>query len=343
MATTTVSVQLSYLLRSDLTAPRKLVWMALRLDRHLKRVKLYSPTRIQRRIGVSRPTIRRALVGFREPWKPQWDPDLQKLARIQVRVKAQLITDKTLPPMARVVYCVLLGLRRLKRFDILSSYAGIASVLRLQPRTVRRAILQLVGAGWLAVSQKNQRAPLHFSFPDPKETQRRSAIRRIKQRLEKAKYHGEALTLLWCDTLVACDHYKDDHFPEHFTNPFTNERLQADRFYFLGNGVAVEFNGPQHDGPTAMYSEAQAKAQIARDQLKQQISARQKIPLVTIRPEDLTYRRMHELLGKALPLHSIPADDPVVEYLEYRSKRYRERMQQILQAAIPPSIAGSLT
>lgn len=328
----TIPIRLSYLLCPDLTASVKLVWLGLRVDQNLKKSVLRSPTRIQRRIGISRPTIRKALDRLKERPRPQVSPDLHGLSQTQVRVNPALITDTAVPALARVLYCLLRGLARHKRADILSSYARIATVVHLQARTVRLAIRALVDAGWLAISQANQRAPLHFSFPDPKVARQRADLRRAKQRLEKSKYYGEALSLLWCDTLVDSTDYQDDYFPDSFTNPLTNQLLQADRYYF-DYKVAVEFNGPQHDGPTLHFPAEVAQAQIARDQMKREISERQQITLITLQPKDLTFQRMRKVLGKVLPLRYVTGDEPIINYLQEKSSDYHEFIEKIRRQA----------
>lgn len=328
MAARTVPIRLSRLLCPDLTPATKLVWLALQVDRHLKRQELRSPSRIRRRVGASRTTIRKAFVRLREPCRPQVPDDLVGLTRMQVRVNTELITDKSVPTLARVLYCVLLGLHRMKRLDILSSYASIAKVVRLQPRTVRRAVQSLAEAGWLAIAQKNKRAPIRFSFPDPKAARRRAEVRRAQQRLGKSEFVGETLALLWCDSLVASRHYMDDCYPEFLINPETNELLQADRYY-LDHNVVIEFNGPQHDGRTEHFSEVEARAQIARDRIKKETCKRHGIPLITLRPEDLTFQRMRELLGRVLPLREVGEDEPVISYLETVSKQYLKSIQRI--------------
>lgn len=328
MAVRTVPIRLSRLLCPDLTPCTKLVWLALQLDRDLPRKKLRSPSRIRHRVGTSRTTIRRALLSLEEPHRLHIPADLVALGRLQVRVRTDLITDKSVPTLARVLYCVLLGLHRLKRYDILSSYAAIAKVVLLQPRTVRRAVHALEEAGWLAISQKNKHAPIYFSFPDPVVARKNVEVRRAQQRLRKSGLIGENLARLWCDSLVASNNFSDDFYPDFLTNPMTNELLQADRYYF-DHSVIIEFNGPQHDGETEYYSAAEAQAQIARDRIKQEICRRHGIPLITLRPEDLTFQRLRELLGKVLPLRDISREEPVISYLETVSHQYRKSIRRI--------------
>lgn len=338
----TLPIRLSYLLRPDLTASIKLVWLTLQMDRNLNHRLLYSPTRIQRLCGVSRPTIRKALGRLKAPWRPQVALPHRGLSQKQIRVNTGLITDTSLPSMARVIYCLLLGLDRFPKKKRPSSYVAIAKVAHVQPRTIRLAVRALVNAGWLAVKQANQQAPLSFSFPNPKRAQRRAELRRAKQRLKKSEFYGETLALLWCDTLVDSTNYQDDYFPRAFTNPETRELLQADRYYFDHN-VAIEFDGPQHEGPTLLFPVEVTEAQIARDRTKQAICERQKIALITLRPEDLTYKNMQEVLGRVLPLREMSGNEPVVNYLQSQSRIYLKYIQQIrLQAhQVRPSTSAS--
>lgn len=326
MAARKVPIQLSYLLCPELTASAKVVWMAFQLDPE----RTPSQREISRLTGISRPTVSKAVGRLEQPCRPYTPPRLEALRDTRVWVDRDLITDKRLPAMARVVYCVLLGLGRLGRSDVMASYARLAGVLRVQARTVRGAVLRLVEAGWLAISQRSQRAPIRFSFPNPKTARQAAEVRRAEQRFEKAKYKGEALALLWCDYLVDSTNFLDDYFPQWLTNPYTNQLLQADRYYFDQN-VAIEFNGPQHDGPTEWFSERTAQAQIDRDRMKQEISKRLDIALVTLRPEDLTFKRMKEVLGKFLPLRPVSATEPIIAFLERKSREYREAIGRALR------------
>lgn len=334
MAAQKVPIHLSYLLCPDFTAATKVVWLAMRLDDKASQRKL------NRLTGISRPTISKALVRLKSPFRPYIAPEVKELSQTRVWVDRDLITDKGLPAMARVIYCVLLGLRKLRRIDILSSYANIAKVLRIQARTVRRAVLHLIEAGWLAISQRNQRAPIRFSFPNPKMARQAAEVRRAEQRLAKSKLRGESLALLWCDSLVDSTNYVDDYFPQAFTNPDTNQLLQADRYY-LDQQVAVEYNGPQHDGPTERFPEPIARAQIARDHIKQQICDRLGIGLITLRPEDLTLRRMKQILGRFLPLRPVRPTEPIIAYLERKSRLYREAIGRLRQTGSRENAASN--
>lgn len=328
MGARTVPIRLARLLCPNLTPCTKLVHIGLQMDRNQKREKLRSPSHMRRRLGPSRTTIRKAFAALAQPCHPQVPDDVMALTRLQVRVPENLITDKSLPALARVLYCVLLGLHRLKRYDILSSFADIARVVQLQARTVRRAVHALEEAGWLAISQRNKHAPIRFSFPNPLKARQNAEVRRAQQYLKQSGFVGEALARLWCDTLVVPSLHMDNCYPEFLTNPKTNELLQADRYY-VDYRVIIEFNGPQHDGATEWFSNEEAKAQMDRDRIKREICARHKVALITLRPEDLTFDRLRDLLGTVVPLRDIGPSEPIISYLEKESRAYRRFITEV--------------
>lgn len=331
----TVWVHLAPLLSPQLTSCTKLVAIGLDFlrDPYTKKLKEGpSPTRLRRLLGPSRTTILKALAALNRPWRYEVPADLESLPKMSVKIPEALIADRTLPPLARVVYCVLVGLSQLNRHDILSSFAAIAAVLKLQRRTVRQAMLALERAGWLGIKQKSKYAPIRFSFPNPQVASRKAEVRRAKQFLQTHAHQGEALARLWCDALVDSAHYKDNFYPKFLINPDTNELLQADRYYLKHNAI-IEFQGPQHDGATELFSEEEAREQMERDRIKRQICARHKIPLIELRPEDLTYARLRELLGRFLPLRDRSPKEPIIRFLEKRSRRYRKYMEGVRKRA----------
>lgn len=330
MSAQEVAIPLGTLVSPDLTTATKLVWLGMEIKPGLKQQLRRSPTRLQKQTGVSRPTVRKALACLDRRHSPKLDGVRGRLGRTVVKVNPGLITDTTVPALARVLYCLLRGLLKLKRNRGLKSYEAIAKAVHLQPRTVSQAIRALVHAGWLAISRENTRSVIHFSFPDPKVARRRADIRRAQQRLEKYKYRGETLALLWCDYLVASKHLQDDYFPGAFTNPNTHELLQADRYYFE-HDVAIEFNGPQHEGPTPHFSEKVVAQQMERDKIKREICRRQRVSLVTLRPEDLSFERLREILGRVLPLSDIAKGEPIIQYLQSASEGYLEFIKNLRQ------------
>lgn len=87
-------------------------------------------------------------------------------------------------------------------------------------------------------------------------------------------------------------------------HPETGGRLQFD-LYLPDYHAALEFQGPQHDGPTERYADPDAyRAQRYRDLLKLALSTELGIRLIHIKPEDLSFKRLRELLAPWVPLQS---------------------------------------
>ena len=103
--------------------------------------------------------------------------------------------------------------------------------------------------------------------------------------------------------------------------------MQFDRYY--APGVAFEFQGPQHYGPTDQYAdEIQVLKQQARDYMKQRICAARGIHLAMIHPEDLTLERMRQKVKGHLPLRDLAGHEAVVAYLEKTSRDYRRKARE---------------
>ena len=332
------------LVARDLPESAKLVWLLLKLDqldRGLTTKALLSPTRIQRQIGLSRPTIRKAIahlraralltVNGRLPLPGDFPYD--RHGSVASVIPRRLICNPEIPFRARVLHTLLLARQALLRTsDAPCSYATIAARTGFQPRTVRKAMLTLVDRGWLAIAQESQRAPIFLAFPDPETARTRADVMRAQQQLAKTNCFGETLFRLMADVLVPIETPKDDCYPEWLTNPRTGCLMQIDRFYEKEQ-VALEFNGPQHDGLTERFSTEEVQAQMERDRMKAQIIRRKNIPLITIRPEDLSFKRLRALLGAALPVRDVQANDPLVIFLENAGRRYRASMRKIQMRA----------
>ncbi len=99
--------------------------------------------------------------------------------------------------------------------------------------------------------------------------------------------------------------------------------MELDRFYPLYN-TAFEFNGPQHYGPTELFSAEDAAKQRGRDLIKVGICLIKDITLLAIHPEDLTLQVMQQKVGSRLPLRDLRGHDLLINYLESVSRSYRQ-------------------
>lgn len=198
----------------------------------------------------------------------------------------------------------------------LARNAGIRS-----PTTVISHIKKLVGAGWLRVTPGGQR-PNRYEPLDPHLAAREEMLGRVQARMRREPFKGEAILKELLNVLVADDRFQDNARPGFLINPLTGERLEFDRWYTEA-GVAFEFNGPQHEQPTAFSPDmAAVRAQQARDLMKAAIAAQHDIALIVVQPGDLRFERLAQLIGDRLPLRKLQAADPVIKYLTRDSRAY---------------------
>lgn len=241
-----------------------------------------------------------------------------------VRIPIALITDRSVPVQARVLYGVLQqipGFQRSNRSGEFT-YASLGKLAGLQARTVRKWVFKLAEAGWLQISQAHRRAMVRFRLTDPQTQAGQQELIEVKRRVDKGKYLGETLMREFLSQIVKSDEFEDDAAPGFLVNPLTGERLQLDRYY-PSLGVAFEFNGPHHYGATASVSAEEAKMQRVRDLIKTGICAQRGITVVVVHEHDLQIETMRKKIGNLLPVRDVDYNSPVIRYLESRSRRYR--------------------
>lgn len=335
MGASYVRVPQALLFDRQISTSSKVVWMALQLETPLRafthgtgRICI---TRLAARAGVSRPTVYKAIRELSAAgWLPYPGPNRPESAWISF--PAYLITDSRLDATSKLFYGMLKlkqgRLRhQLKGKPLTFTYSLLSKVFRWHRKTIAKAVRTLAHAGWLRVLRKNHRRPAHGWFKDPRLTPSEVEVTRIKRRLLKAPYLGEALMREYLSLLIDSDDYEDNAAPGFLVNPLTEERLQLDRYY--PPGVAFEFNGPQHYGPTDRFTAKEAADQRVRDLIKTGICAQRGIQLKIVHAQDLTLSRMKKLVGKLLPLRDLSFEGPRIAYLESVARSYRRKAQQV--------------
>jgi hypothetical protein len=147
----------------------------------------------------------------------------------------------------------------------------------------------------------------------------------MKRHLESADFKGEALMKEWLSLRVASKDYADNVRPGFLENPQSGENLEFDRWYFCG--VAFEFNGRQHYGPTEKYPDVdRARQAMVRDATKRALSQERGIKVVIVRPEDLSYDGIGRKIEGLLPLREVPRDDPRLVFLTRLSTAYQRKI-----------------
>lgn len=225
-----------------------------------------------------------------------------------------VLQDKSIKPVAKYIYLAM----QVIHSESLGDLARKAGVSR---QAVSRAIKHLAANGWAKVIRQQRR-----QVPVPlvaKPVQERLA-RRLIDAFEAAPHKGEFLMKAWLDVLVASDDYLDNARPDFLMNPLTGDPLEFDRFYSAG--VAFEFHGPQHYGPTPLYpGDEKFREAKLRDIIKLGLSAERGIVLVTVTLGDLSLSGMTAVIPQVLPRAEVDKEGPLVRTLEQLSNQYRAR------------------
>lgn len=286
------------------------------------------PGRLQALSGLARHTVLRGLrqlqaAGWLTPAPHQPPTPRQGEACLP----GDLLHDGRVSVQAKLLYA---SLQRTPGFSASAgqcTYAQLSHLTGLGPNTVKRAVRALQETGWLTISQRNKFSPIHFVLRNPAAERRAEATAQVQRRLNRAPYLGEALMREYLTLIVDSDEYDDDASPGFLINPYTGEELQFDRYY--PPGVAFEFQGPQHYGPTDLYAEeADIRKQQARDYIKRGISASRGIHLAVVHPEDLTLAGMCQKVQGLLPLRQLDGHELAIAYLEQVSRAYRRKARR---------------
>lgn len=347
MQRASVRISSDLLFDRHLSSSAKLVRMVLgpdRLDQGNSPLRL-SPSRLADQTGLSRPTVRKAIRVLQALRREQLggSDQIRTSSRAAapetrespagstpadfVRIPMRLLSEKRLNSAAKVLYGILIALARgNRRLAGRFTHLDLSRITGWSPKTVRRSVRSLAQRGWLSVKQKNRLAPIHFTIQDPAEAAVEFELDRVKRRLNKAAFRGEALMREYLSLLIDSDQFEDDAAPGFLVNPLTDERLQLDRYY--PPGVAFEFNGAQHYVPTEKYPEEVVKKQRLRDCIKIGICVMKGIELRVIQPKDLSLSSMKRKVGDLLPLRDLSREGPRIAFLERLAYRYRKAAER---------------
>lgn len=324
MNTRAVQVPVSLLLDPVLSPSAKLIWMVMRLQRDGGETR---PALLEARSGLSRKTV---IKGLAQLAVTGW---LAAAAGVPagathpspsgptIHYPCDLLVDRRVGLQGRLLFGLLQLTPGFRDPDGQFTYAGLSGLAGTSLPTVRRAVEELARAGWLRTARKHQLAPIHFSLDHPGVARGEAEVARARRRLEEAPFYGEALMREYLSLLVDSDQFEDNAAPGFLVNPWTDERMELDRFY--PPGVAFEFNGPQHYGATDRFSAEAAARQRGRDYMKLGICVTRGIKLVVIHAADLSLETMRQKVGQVLPLRDLTGHEQLVAFLESVSRRYR--------------------
>ena len=242
-----------------------------------------------------------------------------------VKVPADLL-EANLPWGAKCLHVALLSRCPPGSPALLASQVELARTLQVHRTTVRKYLNILAQAGWVEL-KKGAGGYTAVVLRNPVLEQRQKELEEVRRRIDRAPHKGEALMREWLNLIVDSHEHSDDANPGFLRNPLTGETLRYDRWYPVG--VAFEFNGPQHYGPTETFPDPdEARLTMARDYIKMGISQEKGVRVVIVRPEDLTLKRMRKKVEGLLPLREVRPDDPVLSYLTKISFSYMGKARE---------------
>ena len=274
-----------------------------------------------------------------------------ELYGMDISVPRELLDENALCLAAKMLYIAIIADNRGQHavsFQELARMTGIRD-----RRTIVRCLKALQETGWMQVSPTGSRPGTgstndpHGGFDGtgpnrddwrrlrkivltPRNPVMELRIRKAEEfnsRLRTAPHVGEFLMKGWLDLLVDDTDYVDNFRPDFLRNPVTGENLEYDRYY--RRGVAFEFNGPQHYGPTRRYPDRdRARDLRVRDLIKKALSLENGVELLIIRPGDLSMSRLTAKIGNRLPLRLVDFSDPLRTALDKASSVYTRRVSR---------------
>lgn len=320
-----VQAPASLLLDPELSATAKLVWMVWSLLTACGPVNI---SLLAARSGLSRVPVRQSLAQLASAgWLST--ASLNRAVAIdrspsdaRATITGDLLQSVRIGVQARVLFGILQVLPVCRNRTGQFTYPQLSGMAPLSLNTARRAVHELVGWGWLKVTQEHRTAPIQFALSNPVVAASEAEVVRVRKRLEAAPLLGKALMHEYLSLLIGSLEYWDSSRMGFLLDPFTEEPMELDRYYSKLE-VAFEFDDPREYDALARRSAGAAAKHLAQTYIKLGICLTRNIRVVTVRPADLTLPAMQELIGELLPLRDLQGQEPLITFLEKESEKYR--------------------
>ena len=171
---------------------------------------------------------------------------------------------------------------------------------------MRKVCKELAGTGWMRL--KGSSRMVNPVAVIPYHLQAKMALM-LREQSAVASNRGEFLMKRLLDLLIDSDNFVDNARPGFLESPLSEQPLEYDRLYL--EGVAFEFNGWQHYGPTEKFpDEKELKEVQARDLIKKALSVDHGVTLVTVTAGQLAPSEFVKLLPAKLPRNCVDEDGP---------------------------------
>jgi hypothetical protein len=163
--------------------------------------------------------------------------------------------------------------------------------------TAARACRQLVERGWMKMVGRGQRKRPAAIIPYQCQV---IMAHDMEEEYELVTNRGEFLINRRLDLSLRGDEYVLNARPKFLTNPATGRQLEYDRFDPKAK-FASEHNGLQHYRGSEMFSEEQVNQQKTHDLIKESLSARNGVTLLTFTWRDLRPGALEARIDEAIP------------------------------------------
>ena len=258
-----------------------------------------------------------------------------------VNVPVEVFSDKRLSRSAKQLLIGIMWLAAGRKQCTATPKALAAAAGFKAKKTVLRHLKELERLGWIDLSPHDVEMPemsadceakrrsnkLSISLRNPIREQKARQISQLEADIKAAPNKGEALMRKVLDLVVPDTRFMDNYRPEFLKNPMTEQCLEYDRYYEVG--VAFEFNGPQHYGPTDRFPDPRSAAALrTRDLVKRGLSAENSVILITVRAADLSISKICKLVKGHLPIRRPNRNDLYVVRLQAMLRRYVENSER---------------
>ena len=197
----------------------------------------------------------------------------------------------------------------------------LSRLAHLSRKPVTKACKHLAGLGWVTLVKSD----LHVCpMPLIPRIYQEEMVRILDVGYKVAGNKGEFLMKRCLDVWVQSDEYEENARPEFLKNPNTGALLEYDRYYF--QGVAFEFNGTQHYEPTEVFNDKKAIDDLkTRDLIKDALSRRNGIELITITAHDLEPLLFGNVIPEKLPKSAVLTDGIYCQELTRLCRSHRAK------------------
>ena len=213
-----------------------------------------------------------------------------------------------------------------------ASLSGLGRLVRMDRGSVGRACRHLAERGWMKMVKHPGGIRAAAIIPDACQI---VMAHDLEDEYDMVTFGGEYLTRKRVDWYLRRDEYVCNARPALLENPETKRRLEYDT-YDRKQALATEYNGSQHYRETPDYRQEEVGKQKAHDLMKQSMSEREGVTLLTFTYRDLRPGVLEARLDAAVPHFRrgyVDMRGPYMKVLNRISTHYAAKVDRAEQAA----------